>query len=288
MEYKILKITDKNYPEKLKNIKNPPKKLYYIGNLELLKMPIFAVIGTREITDYGRKICEKFTKKLCENFVIISGMAVGTDTVAHEVTIENKGKTIAVLGSGFNNIFPEENIILFYEIIEKGGLVLTEYSPNTKPKSKNFPERNRIVSGLSDGLLIIEAAYRSGTSITANLAKEQGKNVFAIPGRLDSKYGVGVNRLIKENIAKLVTETKDILDNYPQIINKKWITTNEEYEIKEEYKQIYELLEKGTKNLEEILLNIQDKSITQIMSLLTKMEIEGLILQEIGVGYKIK
>ena len=288
MEYKILKKIDKNYPEKLRNIKNPPERLYYIGNLELLKRPIFAVIGTREITDYGRKICKRFTSKLSENFVIISGMAVGTDTIAHEVTIENKGKTIAVLGSGFNNIFPEENTILFYEIIKKGGLILTEYAPNIKPKSKNFPERNRIVSGLSDGVLIIEAAYRSGTSITANLAKQQGKNVFAIPGRLDSKYGVGVNRLLQENIAKLVTETKDILDNYPQIINEKWITQHEECEIKEEYKPIYELLEKGTKNLEEILLNMQDKNITQIMSLLTKMEIEGLIVQEIGVGYKIK
>ena len=286
MEYKILKITDDIYPEKLKNIKSPPKKLYYIGDLELIKKPIFAVIGTRHITDYGRKITRIFANDLAEEFVIISGMAAGTDTVAHKSTIEVEGKTIAVLGNGFDNIFPKENIGLFNEIINKGGLILTEYPPRVKPKSQNFPARNRIVSGLSDGVLVIEAGYRSGTSITAGLAKEQGKKVFAIPGRLDSKYGVGVNKLIQEG-AILVTEVGDIMKHYPQIMSKKWKTTYQERKIKEEYKQIYNLLEESPKGLEELLIKIGDKNIREIMNTLSMMELEGIIKQEIGVGYKI-
>ena len=286
MEYKILKINDDVYPEKLKNIKNSPKKLYYIGDLELLRKPIFAVIGTRHITDYGKDIAKIFTNSLAEEFVIISGMAIGTDTVAHKSTLEVEGKTVAVLGSGFNNIFPKENIDLFNEIIEKGGLVLTEYSPSVKPKSQNFPARNRIVSGLSDGVLVIEAAYRSGTSITASLAKEQGKKVFAIPGRLDSKYGVGVNKLIQEG-AILVTELEDIMKHYPQIMSKKWKSTYQEIEIKDEFKQIYNLLEEAPMGLEELLIKVENKTIREIMNILSKMEIDGIIKQEIGVGYKI-
>lgn len=287
MEYKILKKEDEKYPEKLRKIKNSPEKLYYIGNIELLNEPIFAVIGTRNITEYGRKIAELFSSQLSKNFVIISGMAIGTDTVAHKSTLKSDGKTIAVLGSGFNHIFPEQNISLFYEIIEKGGLILTEYMPKIKPKSINFPKRNRIVSGLSDGVLVIEAGYRSGTSITAELAKAQGKKLFAIPGRLDSKYGVGVNKIIQEG-AQLVTEIGDITKHYPQIINKEWKTIIKNKEIKEEYREIYNLLKNKTMSLEEILMNIEDKNIGKLMSLLTMMEFEELIQQQVGNGYKIK
>ena len=285
MEYKFLKITDEFYPKKLKDIKNPPRKLYYIGNINLLEKPMFAVIGTRHITDYGREIAKIFTNNLAEEFVIISGMAIGTDAVAHKAALEAGGKTIAVLGSGFNNIFPKENIELFNEIIKTGGLILTEYSPSVKPKSQNFPARNRIVSGLSDGVLVIEAAYRSGTSITVSFAKEQGKKVFAIPGRLDSKYGVGVNKLIQEG-AILVTEIEDIIKHYPQIMSKRWKTIYQEREIKEEYKQIYNILEEGPSGLEELVIKIENRTIREIMNILSKMELEGIIKQEIGVGYK--
>lgn len=286
MEYKILKIDDELYPKKLKKIKNPPKKLYCIGNLELLNKPIFAIIGTRNITEYGRKIAKIFTSNLAKEFVIISGMAIGTDSVAHETTLEIGKKTIAVLGSGFDNIFPKENKNLFENIIKNDGLILTEYSPNIKPKSSNFPARNRIVSGLSEGVLVIEAAYRSGTSITASLAKKQGKKVFAIPGRLDSKYGVGVNKLIQEG-AILVTEIEDIVKHYPHIINKKWKNINQTKEIKKEYMQIYNLLRKNAMGIEELMMEVEDRNIREVMSLLTKMEIDGIIKQEIGVGYKI-
>ncbi|MGN1298360.1 MAG: DNA-processing protein DprA [Candidatus Scatovivens sp.] len=287
MEYKILKIDDKKYPEKLKKINNPPKILYYIGNLELLTKPSIAVVGTRNITDYGIKIAKHFSTELAKKFVIISGMAIGTDTIAHKSALNINCDTIAVLGGGFNHIFPEENLELFHEIIRKNGLVLSEYSPKVYAKSANFPKRNRIVSGLSDGILVIEAGYRSGTSITVDFAKKQNKKVFAIPGRLDSKYGIGVNKMIK-NGAILVTDVKDIVRCYPQLIEKKWKTTPQFTKIKEEYREIYGLLEENILGIEELYMRLKNKDIRQINKLLTMMEIENLIEQEFGVGYKIK
>lgn len=283
----MLDIEDEEYPNKLKNIKNPPKKLYYIGNLKLLEKPIFAIIGTRNITEYGKKYGKVFSTELAKKFVIISGMAIGVDTVAHQSTLDIGGETIAVLGSGFNHIFPEENKELFKEIISKKGLVLSEYKPDIGVKSHNFPKRNRIVSGLSDGVLVVEAGYRSGTTITARLAKEQGKKVFAIPGSLDNIYSVGVNKLI-QNGSILVTTAKDITKHYPQIIEKKWKKVNKTSIIKEEYKAIYKILEKEQIGMEEISIRLGNKNVREIANVLTMMEIEGLIIQEVGKGYKIK
>ena len=140
--------------------------------------------------------------------------------MAHEEALNVGGKTIAVLGSGFNYIFPKENIDIFNRILMENGLIITEYEENTKPSIDTFPARNRIVSGLSEGVLVIESAYRSGTSITAALAKKQGKKVFAIPNSLDSMYGVGVNRLI-QNGAKLVTSPDDIIKEFPELMSRK-------------------------------------------------------------------
>ena len=144
---------------------------------------------------------------------IVSGMARGIDAASHTGCIMAKGKTIAVLGSGFNNIYPKENTKLFKEIIETGGAVITEYSEDTPPDAKNFPERNRIISGLSFGVIVVEAAKRSGSLITADLALEQGKDVFAVPGNISSGLSQGTNELIKDG-AKLVTNIYDILEEY--------------------------------------------------------------------------
>ena len=287
MDYKILKIKDKKYPEKLRQIKYPPEKLYYIGNIDLLEKPIFAIVGTRNITEYGKKYGKLFSTELAKKFVIISGMAIGVDTIAHKSALEIGGETIAVLGSGFDNIFPKENVKLFNQIIEKKGLIISEYAPNVIAKSSNFPKRNRIVSGLSDGILIVEAGHRSGTTITARLAKEQGKNIFVIPGSLDNIYSVGANKLIQEG-AMLVAEIKDIIINYPQIINKKWKKANIIPQIKDEYLDIYKMLQNKQMGIEELSIKLKNKNIREIANLLTMMEIEDLIVQEIGNGYKIK
>lgn len=283
---------DEIYPEKLKKIKNPPLKLFAIGNLKLLNKPSIAIVGTRNITKYGIKNCENFAREITQKDIpIISGMALGTDTIAHKTVLEYGGETIAVLGGGFNNIFPKENISLFEKIIENNGLVITEYEPNIRASSKRFLERNRIVSGLSEGVLVIEAAYRSGTSVTAKYAYKQGKVVMALPGRLDNSYGVGVNKLI-QNGAKLVTCIEDIMECFPQFTNKlgkssiqKQITF---WDVKEEYREIMNILKNKTLSIEEIVQLSEEKNLRKIMNLLINMELDGLLVQEIGKGYKIK
>ncbi len=286
MNYKI--IENKDFPNKLKKIKNSPKKLYAIGNINLLYEDAFAIVGTRKISEYGTKICKFFTKELVlRDIPIVSGMALGTDSVSHKTVLEYSGKTIAVLGSGFNHIFPEENTKLFYEILEKNGLIITEFEEDMKPLKENFPKRNRIITAISEGILVIEAAYRSGTSITARNAKEQGKKVFAIPGRLDNYLGIGVNNLIKEG-AILTTNVEDIINSFPQFINKKRINVKVKKEYKDiKYKKIYDLVNESGKFVDELLIETK-LDFKELIKIITDMELEELIYQEMDGRYMIK
>lgn len=215
MKYKVIKIdlNSKYYPEKLKNINGKPRELYCLGNLELLNYKSIAVIGSRNYSNYGKRAAMEFSYNLAkENICIVSGMARGIDSFAHEATLKAKGKTIAVLGSGLDVIYPKESIKLYEDIIKNDGLIISEYLLGTPPRKQNFPARNRIISGLSDGVLVIEARKNSGTNITVDFALEQGKDVFVIPGDIYSKTSDGTNFLIKEG-AIPVTDYKDILDN---------------------------------------------------------------------------
>lgn len=273
---KIIEINQEDMPLKLRIIKNPPKKIFAIGNIKLLKEDSFAIVGTRNITGYGKKNCEYFAKELSlREIPIVSGMAIGTDTIVHKTVLENSEKTIAVLGSGFNHIFPKENITLFEEIVEKDGLIITEYEKNVEPNKKNFPKRNRILTALSEGVLVIEAGYRSGTSITARHAKEQGKLVFAIPGKIDSNVGIGVNELIKKG-AILTTKIEDILNYYPKfnVIPKKQ-TINK---INTEYEKIINILEEGEKSIQELIL-LSNIKISDMFEILMNMELENIIFK---------
>ena len=174
--------------------------------------PIISIVGSRSCSENGKSLARKFAYELSQcGITIASGLAKGIDTVAHLYSYKEKGKTIAVLPNGFNHIFPKENIGLYEKILDNGGLVISEYSPDIKAKSKYFLERNRIVSGLSLGVLVVEAAYRSGTSVTAKLAQTQGRKVFALPHEIWDSHGVGTNRLIKTG-ATLVTCVEDIFD----------------------------------------------------------------------------
>lgn len=207
-----VKFNSKLYPKSLQNIPNPPKKLYIQGNLELLNYPVISIVGSRSCSENGKNLTRKFAYELSQcGITIASGLAKGIDTVAHLYSYKEKGKTIAVLPSGFNHIFPKENVGLYEKILDNGGLVISEYSPHIEAKSQYFLERNRIVSGLSLGVLVVEAAHRSGTSVTAKLAKSQGRKVFALPHEIWDSHGVGTNRLIKTG-ATLVTCVEDILD----------------------------------------------------------------------------
>ena len=206
---KTIILGDENYPEKLKYIYGNPQRLYVLGNEKLLNEKSIAIIGCREATRYGLENAYKFAYELAKRGIcIISGFARGIDTYAHKGAVAVKGKTIAVLGCGLDIVYPSENIELYKQIIVNNGAIITEYPIGIKPEKHHFPTRNRIISGLSDGVLVVEAKKSSGTMITVEHALEQGKNVYAIPGNITSDNSYGTNELIKEG-AIPVTNIED-------------------------------------------------------------------------------
>lgn len=214
MEIKEISIFDDEYPKSLKNIYDPPMKLYVVGDYSILKEFKIAIIGCRKCSKYGEMCAKYFSSNLASNNVIIvSGLARGIDSFSHNSCINAGGKTIAVVGSGLDVIYPTENKWLYDKIIKTGGAIISEYPLGTKPLKYHFPARNRIISALSDGVLVVEANEKSGTLITVDFALEQGKNIFVVPGNINSLNSKGTNSLIKEG-AKLVQNVADILEEY--------------------------------------------------------------------------
>ena len=214
MKIQEISINSSEYPEQLRNIYDPPEKLYVLGNKEILMQKGIAIVGSRKASEYGKKVAFNISKELSENGInIISGLAIGIDSCAHlgAINNNNNGKTIAVLACGLDKIYPTENRKLAVDILNSGGCIISEYPCGYKIEKKNFPERNRIVSGLSNGVVIVEAAEKSGALITAEFAIEQGKDVFAVPGSIFSNTSTGTNKLIKDG-AIMVTKYEDILN----------------------------------------------------------------------------
>lgn len=209
---KTISLKDKNYPKLLKEIKNPPKVLYCRGEV-LPKENCFAIVGTRRCSTYGKEIALEIAGDLAETgLTIVSGLAPGIDTFAHQAAVERGKRTIAVLGTGIDekSIYPTSNIKLARKILETSGCLISEYPPGTPGSKFTFPQRNRIISGLSLGVLVVEAKEKSGALITAQWAKKQGRKIFAVPGPIRSSNSRGPNKLIKEG-AKLVESANDIL-----------------------------------------------------------------------------
>ncbi len=210
---KIMTWEDKDYPKNLKEIPGAPIVLYIKGALRPQDINSIAIVGSRRASFYGLSCAERFAADLSDaGFTIVSGLARGIDTAAHKGALKLKGRTIAVIGSGFNNIYPEENMELAEEIA-KNGAVISEFPVDAKPLPQNFPRRNRIISGLSLGTLVVEAARNSGALITVDFALEQGREVFALPGKVDADNSFGTNELIKQG-AKLVSCADDILEEF--------------------------------------------------------------------------
>lgn len=204
---------DPIYPASLEQREvDPPPVLYYKGDIGMLRKPCIAVVGTRRASQYGRYAVNRIVGELAEYFTVVSGLATGIDGFAHAAALASGGKTAAVLGSGLFNASPVSNLKLFDEICAKGA-VLSEYTPDTHATAYTFPQRNRIISGLCKGVLVVEAAERSGSLITADCALEQNRDVFAVPGDIDKPRSIGTNALIKQG-AVAVTCAKDILDFY--------------------------------------------------------------------------
>jgi len=210
----LLSFEDPGYPENLREIPDPPPVLFVRGCILPEDRSAVAVIGSRKASAYGVAVCRRLVQELvCRGFSIVSGMAKGVDAAAHWAALEGQGRTIAVLGTGVDVIYPKGNKPVFERILEQGALV-SEFLPGTQPFAKNFPRRNRIISGMALGVLVVEAAERSGTMITVRTALEQGREVFAVPGDVRSPVSRGTHRLIKEG-AKLVEGIEDILEEFP-------------------------------------------------------------------------
>lgn len=210
--YPSLSIFDTAYPLELKNCYNPPVLLFYQGNLDLLTKPKLAVVGSRDSTETGIKAVQKIINELGNRFVIVSGLARGIDTAAHVASLKTGGSTIAVIGTGLDVYYPKENSRL-QDYIAKNHLLISEYLPGEKALKFHFPERNRIIAGLSQGVLVAEAKMRSGSLITCERALEEGREVFAVPGNIIDGYSDGCHHLIQEG-AKCTTTGLDILSEY--------------------------------------------------------------------------
>ncbi|HQA08167.1 MAG TPA: DNA-processing protein DprA [Syntrophomonadaceae bacterium] len=285
--FQVVSILDDNYPVLLKTIHNPPFVIYCAGNLELWTGFCLAIVGSRNATHYGRNTSRKLSEELAAyGVIVVSGMARGIDAEAHTGAL-NTGTTIAVLGSGLNVVYPRENQSL-YERIRMQGLVISEFPMDTPPDSKHFPMRNRIISGLSRGVIVVEARERSGALITADMALEQGRDVMAVPGPITSKNSVGTNRLIQQG-AKLVMDIQDIIDEYPDF---DWQSASPPVIVEgvlfaeedSEEAEILQLIEVDGIHFDELLQRTSLDHGT-LSSLLLKLELKGIVTSTPGNYY---
>lgn len=274
---KFIIYSDSDYPEFLRYIPNPPTGLFVKGTIPDLTNSL-AVVGARRASEYGKTAAYKLSYEAASNgIVIVSGMARGIDSCAHRGALDSGGSTIAVMGSGFKHIYPPENKKLFDEIISSG-CVITEYFPDTMPYQQNFPERNRIISGLSSYVLIVEAGEKSGSLITANCALEQGKDVFAVPGNIFSPNSIGTNRLIKDG-AKIITGVEDIFEEYSIEV-----CTGKVLKLDESERRVIGCLKTGGLTIEQIVEN-SGMDAGLILSAISKLECCGIIKRAYGSYY---
>jgi len=291
---KIVTLTDADYPVLLKQIPDPPPFLTYLGKLDN-SAPCISIIGSRNATSYGLSTSENLSYNLAQRgFQVVSGLARGIDAMAHKGALKANKKTIAVLGSGLKKMYPRENYNLFQSIAEKG-VVFSEFKVNTDPFPSNFPIRNRIIAGLSCGSIVVEAAQRSGSLITARLAGEYNREVFAVPGNIKSKKSAGTHSLLKQG-ARLVENEMDIIDELHQFIHIKKKTDQLKPLQKQKpphYKsdplnrrELINLIEPYPVHID-VLIEKSKMNSSQITSQLLDLELEGIVIRHQGNYYSI-
>ena len=271
----LLSVGDNDYPSLLKSIHDPPPFLFVRGKLPLLHKSL-AVVGTRGITDYGQMVTEKLTSDLVRNgFVVVSGLAFGVDSCAHQAALKNNGMTIAVLGTGIDKIYPSANYHLAQDIIKYGGAVISEYPLGSPALTHHFPKRNRIISGLSQGILVVEGGVKSGALITARQALEQGREVFAVPNNITKVSLSGTNHLIRRGEAKLVERVKHILEEFQMEPAQQQM----QFDFNDREKTILTNLSVGGKTMDELIIETS-YSISQLSEILTNLNLKGAVHEE--------
>ncbi|AIS52537.1 protein Smf [Thermoanaerobacter kivui] len=287
LRIKVYTLEEEEYPEELKNIYDPPPVLYTKGNISLKDSLCIAMVGSRNATFYGKQMAQKLAYELAERgIIVVSGMARGIDSFSHIGALKAKGKTIAVLGSGINVVYPKENKKLMEQIIENG-LLVSEFPLDFPPLPQNFPSRNRIISGLSLGVVVVEAGVKSGSLLTAKFALEQGREVFAVPGNATSAYSKGTNELIKQG-AKLVNDVNDILEefNFRGDVQEK-ITQNTLASLSDEEKKVYEFICEAPRDIEEVISYFGLKA-AKANVILSSLMLKGIIEKLPGNKYEKK
>lgn len=266
------------YPALLKEIRDYPKELYYIGDPKLLEEKCVSIVGSRKTNQYGRSTAYSFGKALGQRGItVVSGMAVGIDTCAHEGVLQEKGNTAAVLACGLDLCYPPRNREL-KEKIESAGIVLSEYPPGTAAQRYYFPQRNRIISGLSPLTVVVQAGNRSGALITAELAADQGRDVGAVPGNIDSEYNLGSNKLLREG-AFALTGVQDLLEASGVSVMSE---PEAERLLSDEEKQLYFLLcSHGEMSLDQLAFYLK-KPVNEVGSLAIVMEMKGIVFSAMG------
>lgn len=267
-----------DYPALLKEIRDYPKELYYIGDPKLLEEKCVSIVGSRKTNQYGRSTAYSFGKALGQRGItVVSGMAVGIDTCAHEGALQEKGNTAAVLACGLDLCYPPRNRELKGKI-ESAGIVLSEYPPGTAAQRYYFPQRNRIISGLSPLTVVVQAGNRSGALITAELAADQGRDVGAVPGNIDSEYNLGSNKLLREG-AFALTGVQDLLEASGVSVMSE---PEAERLLSDEEKQLYFLLcSHGEMSLDQLAFYLK-KPVNEVGSLAIVMEMKGIVFSAMG------
>ena len=284
-DIQLVCILDGNYPKRLKQIYSPPAVLFYKGDLSVFDKPSLAIVGTRRITAYGKAITEEFSSKCAQHgLTTVSGFARGVDTICHISTIKIGGKTGAVFGSGLDVIYPAENRKLFEQVVQNGCIV-SEFPMGTKPDAGNFPQRNRIISGLTLGVLVIEAGKRSGALITSAFASDQNREVFAIPGAVNSQKSIGTNRLIQRGHAKAILDFQDILDEFEFLnVSNKTMSLPLPDTLPEKEQNILKVLTE-IKHIDDIAEKIAIEP-QQLLSQLLYLELRGYVRQHPGKHFE--
>jgi DNA processing protein len=280
--YSLLTFNSSDYPEKLKNIYDPPPFLFYEGDIECLSAPTIAIVGSRNLSVYGKMMAEKLSRELAEvGFTTVSGFARGIDTIAHKNTIESNGKTAAIFGCGLNICYPPENKALYRDLV-LNGCAISEFFLGYHPEPKNFPRRNRIISGLSLGVLVIEAGLKSGALLTAHHALDQGREVYAVPGNINSKTSIGTNSIIKEG-AKLVTSSEDILEDLKFLVSPRKTEYQAQVEIRlgGDHKKVFDILGDQPMQIDNIIKNAA-LPVSHALEILLELELDGLVRQVSG------
>lgn len=286
-KHDIWAITPKNeaYPESLGQLDVPPALLYGRGQIPDLRHSL-SVIGTRKYSSYGKRICSQLISELAEGgMTIISGLALGIDSIAHQACLDGGGVTLGILGGGLDDsvLYPKQNRQLVEHMIAQGGGVISEFPPLTQPRKEYFPIRNRLVAGISSGILVIEAPEKSGTLITVNYGLEQNKDIFAVPGNIDQKTSSGTNYLLKQG-AYVVTQAQDIFEVYGVDVE---LEATSLASFSQEQQEIVSLLQDQPCNVEVLSDHLQ-QDVADILTPLSLLELEGVITQDRQGVYQLK